>query len=224
MVRHCTGPSSARVAVVAGPNSVAAPHRRRDTRNMSVLLPAGLPAGFTIEPATGAHVAEVFALLEAEQTAAYGFCPDTPEDVRSELELAATAVSTEHLIRDAAGQVVQWWVALRDAGDPITQAWICPHPDLPDAVSDELARTGWALLLDWIRDTRWRAATASSRCTRVAPRAAPPTPGIWPRPGSPTSGPSGRCSARSPTRPGSHRRCPGWSSRRPRTWRRSTAC
>ena len=51
---------------------------------MSVLLPAGLPAGFTIEPATGAHVAEVFALLEAEQTAAFGFCPDTPEDVRSD--------------------------------------------------------------------------------------------------------------------------------------------
>ena len=119
---------------------------------MSVLLPAGLPAGFTIEPATGAHVAEVFALLEAEQTAAYGFCPDTSEDVRSMLELPSTAVGTEHVIRDATGQVVQWWVALRDAGDPITHAWVSPHPDLPDAVSDELARTGWVLLLDWIRE------------------------------------------------------------------------
>ena len=119
---------------------------------MSVLLPAGLPAGYTIEPATGEHVAEVFALQEAEQTAAFGFCPDTAEDVRSMLELPASAISTEQLVRDADGRVVQWWAALRDPGDPITYAWVSPHPDLPDTVSDGLARAGWAMLLDWVRE------------------------------------------------------------------------
>ena len=118
---------------------------------MSVLLPAGLPEGFTFEPATGAHVAEVFALCEAEQTAAFGFCPDTVEDVRSMLEQPETTQSTEHLVRDADGRVVQWWVALRDAGEKITFAWISSHPDLPDATSDELARSGWTMLLDWAR-------------------------------------------------------------------------
>ena len=118
---------------------------------MSVLLPAGLPAGFTVEPATGAHVAEVFELVAAEQTAAFGFCPDTEEDMRSILELPAAAASSEHVVRDADGAVVQLWVALRDPGDPITHTWIATHPRLPDAVSDELARAGWALMLDWVR-------------------------------------------------------------------------
>ena len=62
---------------------------------MSVLLPAGLPAGFTLEPATGDHAAEVFVLVAAEQTAAFGFCPDTEEDVRSMLEQPATTTSME---------------------------------------------------------------------------------------------------------------------------------
>ena len=118
---------------------------------MSVLVPAGLPAGFTLEPATGAHAPEVFELSAAEQTAAFGFCPDTEEDVRSFLEPPATATSIEHLVRDAGGTVVQWWAVLRDPGDQITHAWILTHPRLPDAVSDELARTGWAMMLDWIR-------------------------------------------------------------------------
>ena len=119
---------------------------------MSVLLPAGLPAGYTIEPATGAHVAEAFALLEAEETAAFGFCPDTPEDVRAMLELPTTTVGAQHLVRDGDGTPVQWWAVLRDAGDPITHAWICTHPSLPEAVSDGLARAGWDLLLDWVRE------------------------------------------------------------------------
>jgi hypothetical protein len=62
---------------------------------MSVLLPAGLPAGFTLEPATGAHAAEVFELVAAEETAAFGFCTDTEEDVRAELEPPAGAASLE---------------------------------------------------------------------------------------------------------------------------------
>lgn len=118
---------------------------------MSVLLPAGLPAGFTLEPATGTHVAEAFRLVAAEQTAAFGFCPDTEEDVRSILEPPAAAAGTQHLVRDANGTVVQWWVVLRDPGDPITHAWISTHPRLLDADADALARAGWAAMLDWIR-------------------------------------------------------------------------
>ena len=114
---------------------------------MSVLL----PAGFTLEPATGALVAEVFELVAAEQSAAFGFCPDTEEDVRSMLEPPAGAASIEHLVRDSDGVVAQWWVAFRDPGDPITYAWISTHPHLPEADSDELARAGWAMMLDWIR-------------------------------------------------------------------------
>lgn len=118
---------------------------------MSVLPLAALPAGFTLEPATGAHVTEVFELAVAEETAAYGFCPQTQEDVRSILELPATAASFEHVVRDEDGAVVQWWVAFRDAGDPTTYAWVSTHPRLPDAVSDDLAEAGWAAVLDWIR-------------------------------------------------------------------------
>ncbi len=114
-------------------------------------MSALLPAGFTLEPATVALVPEVFELVAAEQTAAFGFCPDTEEDVRSMLEPPAAAASIEHVVRDADGAVAQWWVALRDPGDSITHAWISTHPQLPDAVSDELARAGWAMMLDWIR-------------------------------------------------------------------------
>ena len=114
-------------------------------------MSALLPAAFTLEPATGALVAEVFELVAAEQTAAFGFCPETKEDVRSILEPPAAAACIEHVVRDADGAVAQWWVALRDPGDPITHAWISTHPHLSDAVSDELARAGWAVMLDWIR-------------------------------------------------------------------------
>jgi ribosomal protein S18 acetylase RimI-like enzyme len=118
---------------------------------VTVLNPAGLPAGFTLEPATGAHAPEVFEVCAAEETAAFGFCPDTEEDVRGMLEPPATAASTQLLIRDRTGAPVQWWAVLRDPGDPITHAWIATHPGLPDQVSDELARSGWTMMLDWIR-------------------------------------------------------------------------
>ncbi|QIK75485.1 GNAT family N-acetyltransferase [Nocardioides piscis] len=114
---------------------------------MSVLL----PAGFTLEAATGTHVAEAFRLVAAEQTAAFGFCPDTEEDVRSMLEPPVAAASTEYLVRDADGEVVQWWGVLRDPGDPITHSWVSTHPQLADTDADVLARAGWALMLDWIR-------------------------------------------------------------------------
>jgi ribosomal protein S18 acetylase RimI-like enzyme len=118
---------------------------------MSAVLPAGLPAGFTLEPATGAHVAEVFELVAAEQEAAFGFCPDTEEDVRSMLEPPAVAAHTEQLVRDPDGRAVQWWVAMRAPGDPIVHSWLTSHPRLPDAVSDELARAGWEVAFDWVR-------------------------------------------------------------------------
>ena len=118
---------------------------------MSVLLPAGLPAGFTLEPATPAHVGEVFELARDEQEAAFGFCPDTEEDVRALLEPPAGAASLQHLVRDTEGKVVQYWVALRDPGDPISHAYMSNHPELPDALSDGLARAGYAMMLDWIR-------------------------------------------------------------------------
>lgn len=53
---------------------------------MSVLLPAGLPAGFTLELATGAHAAEVHEVVAAQQIAAFGFSTESLEDVRADLE------------------------------------------------------------------------------------------------------------------------------------------
>jgi mycothiol synthase len=96
-------------------------------------------------------VSEVYRLVAAEQTAAFGFCPETEEDVRSILEPPAAAASTEYLVRDCDGAAMQWWGVLRDPGDPITHAWISTHPRLLDADADALARAGWAAMLDWIR-------------------------------------------------------------------------
>ena len=175
---------------------------------MSALLRARLPVGFTLAPATGAQVAEVFELRAAEQTAAFGFCPATPEDVRSMLELPDATVSVQHLVRAADGRPVQWWAALRDPGDPITHAWVCTHPQLASTVSDELARVGWAVMLDWVRGRPPRSAATSS-CIRDVRLVRNETRGIWPRPGSPASALSGRWSARSPMRAGPHRWCRG---------------
>jgi ribosomal protein S18 acetylase RimI-like enzyme len=117
---------------------------------MSALLPAELPAGFTVEPATRAHAPEVFEVSAAEQTAVFGLCPDTEEDVRAILEPPPTAASIQFLVRDPSQEPVQWWSVLRDPGDPIPHAWVASHPRLPDPVSDHLARVGWAMMLDWI--------------------------------------------------------------------------
>jgi mycothiol synthase len=113
----------------------------------------GIAGSYTSEPATGAHVNEVFEILAAEQTAAFGFCPDTVEDVRAELDPAEGALSQQRLIRDREdGTPVQWWVLLQHSGDPIFHAWISSHPRLPDPIGDELARVGWATMLDLIRE------------------------------------------------------------------------
>jgi len=117
---------------------------------MSVLLPAGLPAGFTLEPATGAHAPEVFDMVAAERIDAFGFCPDTLEDVRADLEPTASE-AMQFVVRDDAGSVAQWWVALTDPGDPVFHAWINSHPRLPADVHDELSTAGWSVLLDWVR-------------------------------------------------------------------------
>jgi ribosomal protein S18 acetylase RimI-like enzyme len=118
---------------------------------MSVLLPAGLPAGFTLEPATGAHAAEVHEVVAAQRIAALGFCSESLEDVRADLESTA-AESFEHVVRDADGVVVQWWAALSYPGDPVFHAWIASHPRLAADVHDELGAAGWRSLLGWIRE------------------------------------------------------------------------
>jgi mycothiol synthase len=119
---------------------------------MSVLLPAGLlPAGFTIEPATSERVAEMFAVVAAELVDVFGFNPDTVEDVRSLVELAPETKSLVTVVRDDKGDLVQWWIALNDPGDPVFFAWTPTHPGLSVGVSDVLATAGWAVLLDWIR-------------------------------------------------------------------------
>ena len=118
---------------------------------MSVLHSAGLPAGFTLEPATGVHATEIFAVCEAEMTEAYGFCPDTVEDTRADLEPPEVTDSYQHVVRDADGSVVQWWAAIHDPGDPIVYTWNRSHPHLPPAAADELARTWWATTQPWIR-------------------------------------------------------------------------
>jgi ribosomal protein S18 acetylase RimI-like enzyme len=118
---------------------------------MSVLLPAGLPAGFTLEAATGAHAPEVFEVVAAEEVEAFGFCPDSLEDVRAELEpTASTAVQL--VVRDPEGSVVQWWMALTEPGDPTFHAFLASHPGLAADVHDELSAAGWAALLGWIRE------------------------------------------------------------------------
>jgi ribosomal protein S18 acetylase RimI-like enzyme len=119
---------------------------------MSLRPRPALPAGFATEPATGAHAPEVFQMLAAERIAAFGFCPDSLEDVRADLE-PTESQAIEHLVRDASGSLVQWWVALTDPGEPIFISWIASHPQLPDSAHDDLAAAGWATLFDWIRDT-----------------------------------------------------------------------
>ncbi|MGH3348715.1 MAG: GNAT family N-acetyltransferase [Nocardioides sp.] len=118
---------------------------------MSVLLPAGLPAGFTLEPATGAHAPEVFDLVAAERIDAFGFCPDSLEDVRADLEPTASE-AVQFVVRDADGSAAQWWVAVTDPGDPVVHAWISSHPRLPADVHDELSAAGWVVLLGWVRE------------------------------------------------------------------------
>jgi ribosomal protein S18 acetylase RimI-like enzyme len=117
---------------------------------MSVLLPAGLPAGFTLEPATAAHAAEVHEVVAAQQSAAFGFWTESLEDVRADLESTA-ADAFEHVVRDADGAVVQWWAALSYPGDPVFHSWIYSHPRLVGDVHDELSAIGWRSLLEWIR-------------------------------------------------------------------------
>jgi ribosomal protein S18 acetylase RimI-like enzyme len=121
---------------------------------MSVLpLGEGFAGSYTSEPATGAHVLEVFEIVAAECTAAYGFCPVTVDDVQAELEYPRTALSKQRLIRAGQdGTAVQWWVVMQEPGNPVVSAKIRSHPRLTDAIGDELARVGWATMLDWIRE------------------------------------------------------------------------
>ena len=120
---------------------------------MSTLaLDAGLSDGFTWEPATGADVDEVFDLAAAELDAAFGFNPDTAEDVRSWLEPPAGSRSEQLLIREGdQGALVQWWGAFQDPGGEVWRTWIRTHPTVPVPVGDMLCRFGYAKLLNWMR-------------------------------------------------------------------------
>ncbi len=118
---------------------------------MSVLLPAGLPAGFTLEPATGAHVGEVFSMCAAELAAAFGFCPETVEDTRAYLEPPAVSDCQQFVVRDADGSVVQWWGAVHDPGDPVVFTWIRGHPRLTATTATALADIWWVTMQPWIR-------------------------------------------------------------------------
>ena len=62
---------------------------------MSPVAPARLPEGFTLEPATVDHTAEVYAVVAAEMTEAFGLCPMTEDDVRADLAIPPPAVTMQ---------------------------------------------------------------------------------------------------------------------------------
>ena len=134
-------------------NWVADRGHRLDTRTMPVQPRAGLPAGFTTEPATGAHAPEVFEMLAAERIAAFGFCPDSLEDVRADLE-PTESQAVEHLVRDPHGSLVQWWVAHHRP----RRTHLLLLDREPSAAAGRRRTTscpqqGWATLFDWILET-----------------------------------------------------------------------
>ena len=119
-------------------------------RNLA--LDAALSDRFTGEPATSAHVDEAFDLAAAELTAAFGFNPDTAEDIRAWLEPPEGGRSAQLLIRDREqGALMQWWGALQEPGGELWHTWIRTHPTVLDAVGDMLCRFGYTALLDWMR-------------------------------------------------------------------------
>jgi len=119
---------------------------------MSVLPDSGTEA-YAIGPVASADADEVFGVVSAEFTEAFGFCPLTVEDVRADLEVPQGSRSHQRLIRDRRdGVAVQWWAATLWAGDPTFHAWIRSDPRLARADGDELARLGWTTLLDWIAE------------------------------------------------------------------------
>lgn len=112
---------------------------------------ADLPPGFTVEPATAVHDAEVFDVYAAERVAAFGFCPDTIDESRAWLAPEVLDRGSAHLVRDADGAAVQFWQVLREPGDPVVHAWVRTHPRLEDPVADELAGAAWTQLFGWVR-------------------------------------------------------------------------
>jgi mycothiol synthase len=118
----------------------------------ALMLDSAFANQFVSEPATTAHVSDLFGLVSAELTAAYGFCPSSAEDVRSLLELPQGTRSAQLLVRDRdQGGLVQWWSALQDTGSELFYAWVRTHPRLPEPIGDRLSRAAWTALFDWIR-------------------------------------------------------------------------
>ena len=169
---------------------------------MSVLLPAGLPAGFTVEPATGAHVAEAFAAYRGRADGGVRVLP------RHRGGRALDAGAAGHR-----GELPSTWSVTRD-GSRCSGGWCCVTPatrsPTPGSPPTRASRTrsptssrepAGRCCSTGCGPTRRRASTATSRCTPGAPPAAHPARGTSPQPGSPASAPSGRCSARSPMTP-----------------------
>lgn len=107
---------------------------------------------FTIEPATPAHVAELFDIVSAESTAVLGFCPYTAEDVRAWLAPPEGGHCVQLLVRDRErGTPLQWWAAVRDPGGEIVYTIIRTHPALDEADGDRLTAAAYKALLNWTR-------------------------------------------------------------------------
>lgn len=118
----------------------------------SLVLDAAFAEDFVSEPATGAQLTEVFDLVSAELTAAFGFCPTSAEAVRQMLEPPSSGRSVQLLVRERdQGALVQWWGAVRDRGATRFDAQVRTHPRLAQPVGDRLVRAAWTALLDWIR-------------------------------------------------------------------------
>jgi ribosomal protein S18 acetylase RimI-like enzyme len=93
----------------------------------------------------------MFAVSSAEAVDAFGFNPETIEDVRAFVEHPPETKTFLMLVRDDNADLVQWWIALNDPGDPIFVAWTVSHPRLAADVNDKLAAAAWTTLLGWVR-------------------------------------------------------------------------
>ncbi len=117
------------------------------------MLEPRLADSFTTTPATGADLAEVYALVVDAMSAVLGYCSDTEEDVRSWLEPPEGAQSAQVLVHDKeTGTLAQWWGVLQAPGDPRFDMWVHTHPGVSEADGDELTREAWETLVAWVHD------------------------------------------------------------------------
>src|SRR5688500_10996732 len=106
-----------------------------------LMLDPRLADSFTTAPATGADLAEVYALVVDAMSAVLGYCSDTEDDVRSWLEPPQGAQSAQVLVHaKETGTLAQWWGVLQAPGDPRFDMWVHMHPGVSEADGDELTR------------------------------------------------------------------------------------